>query len=301
MKQDVSPNTARPLDTVAIGIVVVLCLSWGFNQVAIKLALHDIPPFIQSAARSAIAAVLVAVWARARGIKLFERDGSLRAGLLAGALFGFEFILLYRGIAWTTASRAALFIYLAPFFVVIGSRWFLPGDHFHLSQWAGLALSFVGIVIAFGVPTPAADPRQMLGDVLMVCAAAIWAATTIVIKASALNRISFEKTTLYQLVVSAPMLALAALAAGETMAGAPSAVALGAFAYQTVWVVSITYMVWFAMIVRYSASRLSAFTFLTPLFGIAAGHFVLGEPLTPAFLLAAALVAAGLVLVNRPR
>ena len=66
----------------------------------------------------------------------------------------------------------------------------------------------------------------------------------------------------------------------------PSAVALGAFAYQTVWVVSITFMIWFAMIVRYSASRLSAFTFLTPLFGVAAGHFVLGEPLTPAFLLA---------------
>jgi drug/metabolite transporter (DMT)-like permease len=301
MKQDVSPNTSRPLDAVAIVIVIVMCLSWGFNQVAIKIALHEIPPFIQSAARSAIATVLVAAWAHARGLKLFERDGSLVAGLVAGALFGFEFLLIYPGLAWTTASRAVLFIYLAPFFVVIGSRWFLPGDHFHLSQWAGLTLSFLGIVIAFGLPTPAADPRQMLGDLMMVGAAATWAATTIVIKASVLSKVSFEKTTLYQLVVSAPMLAIAALVAGERMAGMPSAVALGAFAYQTVWVVSITFVVWFALIVRYSASRLSAFTFLTPLFGVAAGHFVLGEPLTPAFLLAAALVAAGLVLVNRPR
>jgi drug/metabolite transporter (DMT)-like permease len=301
MKQDVSPNTSRPLDAIAIVIVIAMCLSWGFNQVAIKIALHEIPPFIQSAARSAIATVLVAAWAHARGLKLFERDGSLVAGLVAGALFGFEFLLIYPGLAWTTASRAVLFIYLAPFFVVIGSRWFLPGDHFHLSQWAGLALSFLGIVIAFGVPTPAADPRQMLGDLMMVGAAATWAATTIVIKASVLSKVSFEKTTLYQLVVSAPMLAIAALVAGERMTGLPSAIALGAFAYQTVWVVSITFVVWFALIVRYSASRLSAFTFLTPLFGVAAGHFVLGEPLTPAFLLAAALVAAGLVLVNRPR
>jgi drug/metabolite transporter (DMT)-like permease len=295
------PDTSRPLDAIAIVIVIAMCLSWGFNQVAIKIALHDIPPFIQSAARSAIATVLVAAWAYARGLKLFERDGSLTAGLVAGALFGFEFLLIYPGLAWTTASRAVLFIYLAPFFVVIGSRWFLPGDHFHLSQWAGLALSFLGIVIAFGLPTPAADPRQMLGDLMMVGAAATWAATTIVIKASVLSKVSFEKTTLYQLVVSAPMLAIAALVAGERMSGMPSAVALGAFAYQTVWVVSITFVVWFALIVRYSASRLSAFTFLTPLFGVAAGHFVLGEPLTPAFLLAAALVAAGLVLVNRPR
>jgi drug/metabolite transporter (DMT)-like permease len=301
MKQDVSPNTSRPLDDVAIVLVVVMCMSWGFNQVAIKTALHDIPPFIQSAARSAIATVLVGAWAHLRGIKRFERDGTLIAGLAAGALFGLEFLLIYPGLAWTTASRAVLFIYLAPFFVVIGSRWFLPGDHFHLSQWAGHALSFLGIVIAFGLPTPAADPRQMLGDVMMVGAAAIWAATTIVIKASVLSKASFEKTTLYQLAVSAPMLAIGALIAGERMTGMPSAVALGAVAYQTVWVVSITFMVWFALIVRYSASRLSAFTFLTPLFGVAAGHFVLGEPLTPAFLLAAALVAAGLVLVNRPR
>jgi drug/metabolite transporter (DMT)-like permease len=53
--------------------------------------------------------------------------------------------------------------------------------------------------------------------------------------------------------------------------------------------------------VRYSASRLSVFTFLTPLFGVAAGHLVLNEPLTPAFALAVGSVAAGLLLVNRPR
>lgn len=79
----------------------------------------------------------------------------------------------------------------------------------------------------------------------------------------------------------------------------PSALALGSLAYQTVWVVSVTFVVWFALIARYSASRLSAFTFLTPLFGVAAGHLVLNEPLTTAFAAAVVLVAAGLVLVNR--
>jgi drug/metabolite transporter (DMT)-like permease len=52
---------------------------------------------------------------------------------------------------------------------------------------------------------------------------------------------------------------------------------------------------------RYSANRLSAFTFLTPIFGVLAGYLVLDEPLTPAFGAAVALVAAGLILVNRPR
>jgi drug/metabolite transporter (DMT)-like permease len=156
------------------------------------------------------------------------------------------------------------------------------------------------MLIAFGVPAPAADPRQIVGDLMMVGAAASWAATTLVIKASSLSRISAEKTLLYQLVVCVPVAGLAALIFGERIAAMPSALALGSVAYQTL-VVSLTFAAWFALIVKYSASRLSAFTFLTPLFGVAAGHLVMGDPLTPAFALAVALVAAGLVLVNRPR
>jgi drug/metabolite transporter (DMT)-like permease len=296
-----SHHVTRPLDATAAAVVVMLCLSWGFNQVATKLAIHDIPPLIQATIRSAVAALLVAGWCRLRGLALFERDGTLLAGLLAGALFGAEFILIYQGLVYTTATRAVLFIYLAPFLVVLGARIFLPADRFHLPQWLGLSLSFAGMLVAFGVPTPALDPRQMLGDVMMVGAALFWAATTLTIKASGLNRVSAEKVMLYQLVVSAPMLALAAYVFGERMAAAPSALALGALAYQTVWVVSVTFVIWFALVARYSASRLSAFTFLTPLFGVAAGRLVLGEPLTVAFAAAVAMVAGGLVLVNRAR
>jgi drug/metabolite transporter (DMT)-like permease len=295
-----SPSS-RPLDATAIAVTIGLCLSWGFNNVAIKLAIHDIPPLIQSSARSVIAALLVGIWTQARGISLFKRDGTLRAGILAGTLFALEFLLIYRGLVWTTATRGVLFLYLAPFFVVIGSRWLVPGDHFHPSQWLGLLLSFIGIVIAFGLPTPATDSRQVLGDLMLVGGAAAWAATTLIIKASALNRISAEKTLLYQLVVSAPLLGFGAVIFGERVTALPSAVALGAFAYQTIYVVSITFTIWFVLVVRYSAARLAAFTFLTPLFGVAAGHLVLGEPLTPAFAVAVALVAAGLLLVNRPR
>ena len=295
------PPKSRPLDALAIALVVALCLTWGFNQVAVKLAIHDIPPLIQSTARSVLAAVLVGAWAYFRGIPLFKRDGTLLSGLAAGALFALEFVLIYRGLLYTTATRAVLFIYLAPFLVVIGTRWLVPGDRFTASQWLGLVLSFVGIVIAFGVPTPAADPHQMLGDIMMIGAAVGWAGTTLIIKASALNRVSAEKTLLYQLVVSVPILGIGALAFGERIDAMPSALALGALAYQAIWVVSVTYAIWFALIVRYSAARLSAFTFLTPLFGVAAGHLVLNEPLTPPFALAVAVVTLGLVLVNRPR
>jgi drug/metabolite transporter (DMT)-like permease len=295
-----SPQS-RPLDALATTLIVGLCLTWGFNQVAIKIAMHDIPPLTQSAVRSVVAALLVGLYARLRGIALFKRDGTLLPGIAAGALFALEFLMIYLALIWTTATRAVLFMYLAPFLVVIGSRWFIPADHFYPSQWLGLLMSFVGIVLAFGLPTQAADPRQMLGDLMVVGGALAWAATTLVIKTSALNRVSAEKTMLYQLVVSAPLLAAGAIVFGEHIDTMPSALAIGAVAYQAIWVVSVTYVIWFALIVRYSASRLSAFTFLTPLFGVAAGHLVLAEPLTAPFALAVAFVALGLVLVNRPR
>jgi drug/metabolite transporter (DMT)-like permease len=295
-----SPSS-RPLDAFAVAVTIGLCLSWGFNNVAIKLAIHDIPPLIQSAARSAIAAMLVGIWTQARGVPLLRRDGTLRAGILAGVLFALEFLLIYRGLVWTTVTRGTLFLYLAPFFVVIGSRWLVPGDQFRLSQWLGLLMSFIGIAIAFGLPTPEVSPHQAMGDLMLIGAALAWAATTLVIKVSPLNRISAEKTLLYQLVVSAPLLAAGALVFGEHINAMPSPLALGAFAYQTVWVVSVTFAAWFALVVRYSAARLSVFTFLAPLFGVAAGHIVLKEPMTPAFAVAVTLVAAGLLLVNRPR
>jgi drug/metabolite transporter (DMT)-like permease len=299
--QSSTHHITRALDPLAAAIVVVLCLSWGINNVAIKVAIPEIPPLTQAAIRSVGAAICVAGWCWLRGIPLFERDGTLKAGLLAGSLFGTEFIFIYQGLAYTTVTRATLFLYLAPFFVVLGSRILLPADRFSIYQWIGLGLSFAGMIVAFGAPMPALDPRQLTGDVMLVIAAAGWAATTLTIKASRLNKASAEKVMLYQLVVSAPILAGGALIFGERLTQMPSALALGALAYQTVWVVSITYVIWFWLIARYSANRLSAFSFLTPLFGVAAGHLLLNEPLTPAFAAAVVCVAAGLILVNRAR
>ena len=290
----------RPLDAASMVLVVFICLTWGFNQPAIKLAIHDVPPLTQCAIRSSLATLIVLGLMRLRGLPIAARDGTLAAGLIAGLLFGVEFLLIYRGLLYTTASRAVLFIYLAPFFVVIGARWLFPGDRFGLMQWLGLLMAFVGMMVAFGVPAPATEPNQLFGDVMMAFAAVSWAATTLIIKSSALARVSPEKTLLYQLVVCVPIVTLGALVFGERIAAMPSAVALGSLAYQTI-VVGTTFSLWFALIVKFSASRLSAFTFLTPLFGVAAGHLVLGEPLTPAFALAVLLVAAGLILVNRPK
>lgn len=140
---------------------------------------------------------------------------------------------------------------------------------------------------------------MLFGDCLIITGAAFWAATTLLFKASALAKAPAEKAMAYQLAVSAPILAVFAVLFGERFTGMPGTVALASLAYQTIWVVGITFLIWYALMKTYSASKLSSFSFITPLFGVAAGHFVLGEPISPGFVAAAAFVIAGLVLVNR--
>jgi drug/metabolite transporter (DMT)-like permease len=291
----------RPLEFGATAVIVFLCLCWGFNQVMVKLALADIPPFTQAWVRSAIGAFIIWGYARARGISLDMRDHTLKAGIAAGLLFGIEFVLIYRGLLYSTASRASLFIYCAPFTVVLGSHFLVPNDRFRWTQWAGLLMSFAGLVLAFGMPTPAANANQLLGDVMFLCAGIAWGLTTLVIKSSSLAQTAPEKTLQYQLLISTVMLAAFAWMYGERVTHVPGAMALWSMAYQTFFVVAISMLIWFTMVARYSASRLSSFTFLTPLFGVFAGHLVLGDPITPAFAGAVALVIGGLILVNRPR
>jgi drug/metabolite transporter (DMT)-like permease len=214
-------------------------------------------------------------------------------------LFGVEFVLIYRGLLLTSASRAVVFLYTAPFFVALGSYQFL-GERLRASQWGGLALSFAGVALAIGVPQADVDANVLLGDLMIVGGGALWAATTLLVKATPLLKAPPEKALGYQVAMSIPILGLAAWISGETIARVPGALALWLMVYQAVWVVGLTFLLWFALVKTYSASKLSAFTFITPLFGVAASYFIMHDTLTVAFGAAALLVIAGLYLVNRP-
>jgi drug/metabolite transporter (DMT)-like permease len=297
--QQIAPAAGRPLNTTAVALMLMLCLTWGFNQVAIKLTMLDIPPFLQVTLRSCGALPVLLLVARMRGIKLCERDGSLGLGLFAGVLFSIEFILVYGGLQYTTASRAAVFLYTTPFFVAVGSRQLL-GERLRAGQWGGLALSFIGVALAVGMPQPNVDSKVLLGDLMIVGSASLWAAVTLLVKSTALLKVAPEKALGYQVAVSIPIFGLAALLSGESIPRVPTAFSVFLMAWQAIWVVGLTFLLWFALVKTYSASKLSAFTFITPLFGVAAGYFILHDTLTPAFGVAALLVIAGVILVNRP-
>lgn len=277
----------------------MLCLTWGFNQIAIKLVLREIPPYTQAAIRSTGALLVILAIAYFRGVKLFERDGTLGAGLFVGVIFGVEFLVIFHGLELTTASRAVVFLYTMPFFVALGAYQLL-GERLRPAQWAGLAVSFAGVAVAIGVPQANVTASVLLGDLFMIAGAAMWAATTLVVKRTKLITAAPEKALGYQVGLSIPILGIGALIAGERIPAVPGTLTISLLAFQAFWVVGLTFLLWFSLIKTYSASKLAAFTFITPLFGVVGGYLILGDQLTPAFGLAALLVIAGLVLVNRP-
>lgn len=289
------------LDRTAAVILLLCCACWGLNQIAIKIANAGISPVLQAGLRSTGAALLLLGWCRLRRIPLFDRDGTLPWGIAAGLLFAVEFLLVYWGLSYTTASRGVVFLYTSPFVVALGAHVFVPDDRLSRVKLLGLCAAFAGLLLAFADSLRLPSRIELVGDVMCFAGAIAWGATTVLIKASKLARCRPEKTLFYQLAVSAVVLPPAArYLFGEPVALVPSGPVLLALGYQIVLVAFVSYATWFWLVARYPASRLSAFAFLTPVFGVGFGALLLHERITPALLGAVALVCAGIWLVNRP-
>src|SRR5258706_6385067 len=289
------------LDTLAVACLVGCCFLWGLNQVAAKVALPEVPALQQAALRSLGGALLVWAWARGRGITLFDNDGTLPGGLLAGLLFAAEFGCIFLGLQFTSASRMVVFIYLSPFIVALGMPFIAKSERLSLLQLVGLTAAFAGVAWAFaeGFSRPAVGDRQWIGDTLGVVAGVLWGATTLAIRATRLGSASAEKTLLYQLAVSGVALALAALVTGRPLPLHLSTIAWASLGFQIVVVTFASYLLWFWLMRHYPATRLASFTLLTPVFGLLMGGFLLGEPIPLRLQVALIAVALGIVLVNR--
>lgn len=290
----------KTLDARAIAMVVSLCFLWGLAQISIKVANRGVSPIFQAALRSVVAALLVAFWARVRRMPLVHRDRTLLHGLAIGLLFGTEFMFIYVGLNYTTASHAVIFLYTAPFFVALGAHWLLPHEPLTGRKLGGLVLAFAGIILTLWDSLGRPTRIQLEGDLMSIAAAFLWAATSLYLKAVVRTRMTPSQMLFYQLGFSAVPLSLMSLLFEPQWIQDLSPLVIGALAYQGIVVAFASYLVWFWMIQVYPVSNLSGFTFFTPIFGVLLGGLLLHEPLTAKLLTGGGLVAGGMVLVNWP-
>ena len=289
------------LDAFGSAATVALCALWALSHVGVKVANAGISPAFQSGLRSLGALACLWLWSWLRGVSLLAPEGTLLIGTLAGAMFAAEFALIFWAFVFTDVARGVIILYTTPFFVAIGAHLFVPGEQMQRMQVAGLLCAFAGVVVAFSDGLTLPSYRALIGDAMLLGAAFLWGATTVLIKASKLAKIDPAKTLAYQLAVSGAVLTPMALIAGERGVFDPTPLVVGSLAFQIVIVAFASYLIWFALVRIYPASTLSAFTFLTPLFSLVFGAMLLGERVSVALIAALAFVAFGIWLVNRPR
>jgi len=287
------------LGVLPVALLLLCCLVWGLNQVAIKMSVAGISPLLGAGLRSLVAAALVWLWCGFRGEPMLRRDGTGPFGLLIGLLFAGEVALIYWGLAFTTASRSVIFLYSAPFFVALGAHRYIPGERLTRARTAGLVVAFAGLCLASADALYLPSRRELFGDMLELAAGFLWGATTVVVKKGGRVPLTPSRMLFYQLAISSVVLIGASLALREPGVVAPTVPVLAALAYQAVIVAFASYLAWFWLLRRYPASDLAPYLFWTPLAGVLAGRVLLGDPLSANLGAAAALVALGIYLVNR--
>jgi drug/metabolite transporter (DMT)-like permease len=287
------------LGTLPVALLLLCCLVWGLNQVAIKVGVAGISPLMGAGLRSLVAAALVWLWCGLREEPMLRRDGTGPFGLLIGLLFAGEVALIYWGLAYTTASRSVIFLYSAPFFVALGAHRYIPGERLTRARTAGLVVAFAGLCLACADALYLPSRRELFGDILELAAGFLWGATTVVIKKGGRVPLTPSRMLFYQLAISSVALIGASLALREPGVFAPTVSVLAALAYQAVIVAFASYLAWFWLLRRYPASDLAPYLFWTPLAGVLAGRVLLGDPLSANLGAAATLVALGIYLVNR--
>lgn len=286
------------LDRGAAATMIALCLIWGTQQVAIKLAAPDMAPLMQVGLRSAAAALVLFLIVLFRGEHHAICGTSWGPGLIVGLLFALEFILFAEGLRFTSASHMSIFLYTAPIFAALGLHYKLPEEQLAPIQWVGIAIAFTGIIVTFSARGDSPqDDFSWIGDVMGIAAGAAWGATTLVVRTTRLAATPASVTLLYQLVGAGLLATSAALALGQTTVTFSSTL-LTSFAYQAMVISAASYLVWFALLRRYLASRLGVLSLLTPVFGIGLGVAILGDVLTGPFIVGTVVIIVGIILVN---
>ena len=269
----------------------------AFNQVVIKVTNGGLQPVFFAGLRSAGAVVCIWLWLRWRGIPLQIAPGTRAAGLAVGVVFAFEFLCLFVALDLTAVSRASVIFYSMPVWLAIMAHLILPDDKITPRKAVGLALALGGVALA--ILTRGETAGSLWGDLAALGAAIGWAVTAMLAKASPLRQVRPELQLMWQVAVSAPILLIAALFFGPLVRDlAP--VHIAGLLFQIIVVVSAGFIFWLWLLSIYPASGVASFSFLSPVLAVGLGWLLLDEQVGPSLIAALVLVAAGIVLINRP-
>lgn len=286
------------IDGVGVAALVGVTLLLAFNQVIIKITNQGLQPVFFAGLRSALAIVFVAGWLWLRGRPVRYTRGTAGAGFLMGAIFAAEFLCLFMALDRTAVSRTAIIFYSMPVWLALMAHFGLPGERITPLRAFGLVLAFAGTAWAILDRSGAGGPASLAGDLFALGGALGWAGTAFIARKPTMSAVGPEMQLFWMVTVSAPILLAAAPFFGPLVRDLQP-IHLFWLVFQSAVVVSGGFISWLWLLSVYPAASVASFSFLTPIFGLILGWLLLDEPLTITVVASAALVAAGIVLINR--
>ncbi|CUH76827.1 putative amino-acid metabolite efflux pump [Tropicibacter naphthalenivorans] len=284
------------MDLVGAAGMVGFAATLAFNQVVIKVTNAGFGPVFAAGFRSILAVGLLLLWCLLSGRKLNGLRAALGPGLLLGVLFSAEFVFLFNALDMTSVSRASILFYSMPVWLTIIANFTLPGERLSRRRALGLVLAMAGVIWALA-DKDSQSGGTWAGDLLALCGAFAWAGIALTVRLTRVSEVSAESQLFYQLGVSAVVLTAISPLFGDLMR-APEALHWAGMGFQVV-VACMGYLFWLYLMAIYPASDIAAFSFLSPVLAVGFGWALLDEPVGLGFLGALALVAVGVVLINR--
>ena len=280
----------------AVVFTIFLCVLFGSNAVAVKIAFSGIGVFTSAAIRFGIASVAIFLWARLTGQTILVKKGQIHQVLIFSLLFTVQLSLFYLGLSKSNASRGTLLANLVPFFILFLAHFFIPGDRITKRKFFGILLGFAGVIFMF-IDEEAIHAGFRTGDLIILCAVSIWSCATVYLK-RIIDTFSPFQLVMYSTLFSVPLFLIAALLWDKEMIFQLNAPVIGAILYQSLITASFGFVAWNTMLKKYGAVSLHSFMFIMPIAGVTLGGLVLGEPITLKILLALAFIVFGILVVH---
>jgi len=279
-------------------VFAFLCFVWGSTWLAIKVGLGSLPPITFAGIRFVIASGLLASYAIARRTE-FPRDANSWRVMLFLSLsqIAVPYALAFWGEQYMTAGLTSLLFATLPFFVVVFAHFMIPGERVTARKVLAMSLCFIGVAVIFS--------RELMftinsfwGGIAVIASAGIAGCANVVGKKYS-QSINSTANVVVQMGVGAILLVTAGLLLEH---GAPlnfDYISVFAILYLAVLGSTFAFVALYWLFARMEVTRISLFTFVTPIVAVLLGWLILGESVDVNVAIGGSLILVGVVLLSR--
>jgi len=278
-------------------ILILLSLIWGASFLFIKVAVATIPPFSVAFGRTALAAMLLYVVLRSRGLRMPGWGPVWGTFLLMGLFNG---AVPYTLITWAEihidSGLAAILNALMPLFTVLLAHLFTGDERLNWMKVVGIFLGFLGVVALIGPAALKGLGKHVLAQLAVMAAALCYAVA--IIYGRRLREITPLVSATGQLFCAAFLTLPMILIFDAPWALSPSFISVAALTCLSLLGTALAYLLYYYLLQRIGSTNLSLVTYLLPITGVFWGALLLGERLHWSAFLALGLILAGIAGIN---